>query len=357
MARARTRRSRGPWPPARPGPAPAGRRSPAVVRRAVVPGPVRAIARFSPDDRGDIGDRPDRREIRQGERRGRPAGLVAQQQLGDLERDAAPGQARVRVDRVRAMRIDHREGRRQHRRDAVVVRDDDVQAARVGGGDLGDARRAAVHGDDDARTRSRPPPRPPPATGRGPRRAGSGHTARRPRRTDGARGSGSSGRSGRPRRSRRRRGPARHASGHSVRRSSRRSASGSRAGSCRPSSGSANHASSSCGVGDAATREQVRQARREASGSGGCGERQAAVRPGRGRSIESAVRPRRQDATGRCTAPLPARRDTGIRTPSVALAGSATRRSGHADGRPTDASRRRSDWPRRSTSTSPRRSR
>ena len=48
--------------------------------------------------------------------------------------------------------------------------------ARVGDGDLGDARRPAVDGDDHASHRRPRRHRSPPATGRGPRRAGSGRT-------------------------------------------------------------------------------------------------------------------------------------------------------------------------------------
>ena len=58
--------------------------------------PSRAIARFSPTTGRHVGDGPDRGEVRQGEREGRAAGFVAQQQLGDLEGHAAAGQARVR---------------------------------------------------------------------------------------------------------------------------------------------------------------------------------------------------------------------------------------------------------------------
>ena len=47
-----------------------------------------------------------------------------------------------------AVRIDDRDGGRELGRHVVVVGDDDVQADRVGGGDLGRRRDAAVDGDD-----------------------------------------------------------------------------------------------------------------------------------------------------------------------------------------------------------------
>ena len=102
------------------------------------------------DDRGHVRHRPDRGEVGQGERRGRTAGLVREQELGDLECDATPRQPPVRVGRVGAMRIDDRERVGQDGRDAMVVGDDDVDATRVRDRDLGHARRAAVDGDDEA---------------------------------------------------------------------------------------------------------------------------------------------------------------------------------------------------------------
>ena len=64
------------------------------------------------DDRGHVGDGPDRREVGQVERGQRAAGLVREQELGDLEGDAAARQAAVRVGRVGPMRVDHGERRR-----------------------------------------------------------------------------------------------------------------------------------------------------------------------------------------------------------------------------------------------------
>ena len=52
------------------------------------------MARFSPDERGDVRDGADGREVGQTERRGRPTGLVGEEQLGDLEGDAGAGQPR-----------------------------------------------------------------------------------------------------------------------------------------------------------------------------------------------------------------------------------------------------------------------
>ena len=58
------------------------------------------------DDRGDVGDGADRREVGQVERGREPAGFVRQQELRDLERDATAGQPAVRVGRVRPVRVD-----------------------------------------------------------------------------------------------------------------------------------------------------------------------------------------------------------------------------------------------------------
>ncbi len=107
------------------------------------------------------------------------------------------------------MRVDDGERRRQHRRHAVVIGDDDVDAALAGRGDLGDAGRPAVDGHDERDARRLPPPRARRATGRGPHRAGSGRRARRRARSGAGRGSGSPGRSAHRHRSRRRRAPAR----------------------------------------------------------------------------------------------------------------------------------------------------
>ena len=60
------------------------------------------------DDRRQVGDRPDRRQVREPERGGRAAGVIGEEQLGDLERHAAPGQPPVRVGRIGPMRVDQR---------------------------------------------------------------------------------------------------------------------------------------------------------------------------------------------------------------------------------------------------------
>ena len=73
---------------------------------------------------------------------------VAEQQPGDRERDAAARQVRERVVRVRAVRVDERDRRGQDLGQVVMVRDDRVDAALVGRGDLGDARGPGVDGDD-----------------------------------------------------------------------------------------------------------------------------------------------------------------------------------------------------------------
>ena len=85
------------------------------------PGTRRAAQPFQPeprdrpvlaDDRRDVGDGPDRRQVGEVERGGRTARLVGEQQLGDLEGHAAPGQSSVRVGRVRPVRVDDGERRR-----------------------------------------------------------------------------------------------------------------------------------------------------------------------------------------------------------------------------------------------------
>ena len=58
------------------------------------------------DDRRDVGDGPDGRQVGQVEGGHDPAGLVGQQELGDLERDAAAGQPAIRVGRVGPVRVD-----------------------------------------------------------------------------------------------------------------------------------------------------------------------------------------------------------------------------------------------------------
>ena len=70
----------------------------------MVPKPLDAEPRDRPvlaDDRRDVGDGADRGQVRQLERRLGTAGQVGQQQLGDLERDAAAGEATVGVGRRR----------------------------------------------------------------------------------------------------------------------------------------------------------------------------------------------------------------------------------------------------------------
>ena len=81
---------------------------------------------------------------------------------------------------------------------------------------------------------------------------------------------------------------------------------------------------------------------------------QASAPTERERPNGSAVRPRRQDATGRCTAALPPGCATIVRTPGAGPAGRASRRSGRGVGHPTGSSPRRSGSPRRSTRRSPR---
>ena len=50
-----------------------------------------------PDDRRHVGHGPDRREVREVQGEGGTAGHVGEEQLGDLERDAAPGQPAVGI--------------------------------------------------------------------------------------------------------------------------------------------------------------------------------------------------------------------------------------------------------------------
>ena len=108
------------------------------------------------DDRRDVGDGPDRREVGEVERGRRAAGLVGEQQLGDLERDAAPGQAAVRVGRVGAVRVDDGDGRRAAppgtRWWSVTMTSMPRASAAA---TSAHARRAAVDGDDHASRRPR----------------------------------------------------------------------------------------------------------------------------------------------------------------------------------------------------------
>ena len=147
-----------------------GRRSQAVEAE---PGDRPVLA----DDGRHVGDGSDGREVGEVEGRGRSAGLVREEQLRDLEGDAAPRQASVRIRGVRPMRVDDGDRVGQDGRDAVMVGDDDVDPARARGGDLGDAGGAAVDRDDQRGAARRPRRRPPPATVRGPRRGGSARTA------------------------------------------------------------------------------------------------------------------------------------------------------------------------------------
>jgi hypothetical protein len=114
--------------------------------------PLEAEARdrpVLPDDRRDVGHGADGREVGQGQGEGRPAVHVGQHELGDLEGDAAAGQATIRVRRVGSVRVHQRERRWRVGRHAVVVGDDDVDATLGGGGDLVPAAAPAVDGDDE----------------------------------------------------------------------------------------------------------------------------------------------------------------------------------------------------------------
>ena len=92
----------------------------------------------------------------------------------------------------------------------MVVRHEDVDPALPAASAISaQARRPAVDGHDHGGARRSRRRRSRPATGRGPRRAGSGRTDRPRCRDDAARSSGSPGRSARRHRSRRRPGPAR----------------------------------------------------------------------------------------------------------------------------------------------------
>ena len=130
-------------------------------------------------ERHHVRDRPDGRQVRQGERQRRAAGLVRQQQLGHLEGHAGTRQAPVRVARVGPVRVHERDRDGQHVRQAVVVGDDDVDARRPGGHDLRVAGRAAVRGQHQACGRRRWRARRRPATARGPPRSGSARRGRR----------------------------------------------------------------------------------------------------------------------------------------------------------------------------------
>ena len=75
---------------------------------------------------------------------------MGQEELRQLEGNSAAGEATLRVAAVGALRIDDREGWRQLRRDAVMVRHEDVDPGRARLADLGKARRPAVDRHDHA---------------------------------------------------------------------------------------------------------------------------------------------------------------------------------------------------------------
>ena len=65
------------------------------------------------DDRGDVGNGPDRRQLGQLERPLRSAGNLGEHELGDLEGDPAAGEPWVGIVRIGALRIDERDRRRR----------------------------------------------------------------------------------------------------------------------------------------------------------------------------------------------------------------------------------------------------
>ena len=92
----------------------------AAARRAAIPGRGRGGDPGQPEpddrprlaeDRDEVGDAADRREVAQVERGRRPARLVGEQELGKLEGDAAARQAALRVPAVGPLRVDDRERR------------------------------------------------------------------------------------------------------------------------------------------------------------------------------------------------------------------------------------------------------
>ena len=96
----------------------------------------------------DVGHGADHGELR--ERQGFRLGVrqLAEQQARDGERDAAAGQAGIRVVAVRTVRVDDRDRRREHLRQAMVVGHDDVDRPGASRRDLGDARGPGVDRDD-----------------------------------------------------------------------------------------------------------------------------------------------------------------------------------------------------------------
>ena len=325
-------------------------------------GPRRAAQPFEPetrdrpvlpDDRGHVGDRSDRRQVGQVEGGQRTAGLVREQELGDLEGHAAPRQAAVRVGRVGPMGVDHGEGGGHDRRHAVVVGDDDVDPAGVGRGDLGDARRAAVDRHDDRAATRR---------GRIERRQRQAVALVEPARhvrldrdAEAAQGQGHDREPG-------------QAVGIEVAEDEDALAAVARGGQA---------GQRQAGIGQqrriVEAVERIREPGHDLVGRHGPAGGQDARHPGRdavglgridgrsgmgsrrpGRSSGSAVRPWRQDAMAGCTADLPAGFVSCLRTPGAARACCAARSAGRDGGRPTAASRPAAARRRRSTSTSPR---
>ena len=126
------------------------RRDPRPRRRS---DPLEAQARdpaVLAEHRGDVRDGPDRRQVGQvhGRRLDRDPGEALEEQRGDLERNARPGQPGVRVAAIWTVRVDDRNRGRHLGRHPVVIRDDDVDPGPARGRDLGAARAAHVHGDD-----------------------------------------------------------------------------------------------------------------------------------------------------------------------------------------------------------------
>ena len=221
--------------------------------------PSRAMARFSPT--AARRRRPSRSSPGPpGERGRRPPGSVASSSWATLKATPLPARRAIGVGRVGPVRVDERERRGQDRRDAVVVGDDDVDAA------LARPRRSRRR----SWSRSRPSRSPSrrratrrvdrgAATGRGPRRAGSARTASTatPKRRSASVMMASPVRpsASKSPKTRTRSPPSRAR----VRRSSSRSASGSSRGSCRPSSGSREPAATSARSSTPRRGEQRRQ--------------------------------------------------------------------------------------------------
>ena len=122
-------------------------RWPLVQRSQPVPHDGAVLA----DQRHDVGDGPERRELQQGRLEPGSGGRLEPalgQRLRHLERDAGAGKLFERVRAVGAVRVDDRNGSRELGGHVVVIGDDDVQADRVGRRDLGRRRHATVDGDD-----------------------------------------------------------------------------------------------------------------------------------------------------------------------------------------------------------------